>query len=47
MCQSPNFVILQKNEVQGLSISEVQNGFDQLLGTFCTDFNTGKNYRGI
>jgi hypothetical protein len=43
MCRSPNFVILRKNEVRGLSITEGQNGFDQSLGTLCTDFNTGKN----
>jgi hypothetical protein len=29
MCRSPNFVILRKNEVWVLSISEGKNGFDQ------------------
>jgi hypothetical protein len=41
-CRSPNFVSLRKTEFSGLGIAEGQNRFEQLLGTFYTDFNTGK-----
>ncbi len=41
-CRSPNFVTLRKNCIWGLSIDEEQNGFEQLIAQFYTDFNTGK-----
>jgi hypothetical protein len=41
-CRSPNFVILRKTAFSSLAIAEGQNRFEQLLGTFYTDFNTGK-----
>jgi hypothetical protein len=42
--QSSNFVILWKHKNQLLNIDEGKNGFHHCLGTFCTDFNAGKNY---
>jgi hypothetical protein len=43
-CRSPKFVILRKTTFSGLGIAEGQNRVEQLLGTFYTDFNTGKFY---
>ncbi len=40
-CRWPNLSPLEKTTFWGLSIGEGQNGFEQLLATFYTEFNTG------
>jgi hypothetical protein len=43
-CRSPKFVILRKTTFSALGIAKRQNRVEQLLGTFYTDYNTGKFY---